>query len=102
MLFASWNPDNQKAQKTLAVVQSIDFAATILAACGVAGTADLPGINLLKMCDGQPAARDTVCGSTFLRLIEYPRGRRLKPDGQRPDFSDLEQYDTGRRVQIPR
>jgi uncharacterized sulfatase len=46
-------------------VHTIDLVPTVLAACGMSPPDDLPGINLLKICDGQPPQRDAIYGATF-------------------------------------
>ena len=46
-------------------VHTIDLVPTTLAACGIDPPDDLPGINLLEICDGQPPQRDAIFGATF-------------------------------------
>jgi uncharacterized sulfatase len=46
-------------------VHTIDLVPTTLAACGIDPPDALPGINLLKICDGQPPHRDAIFGATF-------------------------------------
>lgn len=47
------------------LVSSIDFAPTILAACGAKVPENLPGINLLDVCAGKPAGREAILGEGF-------------------------------------
>ncbi len=48
-------------------VHSIDLLPTTLAACGLRPSSDLPGINLLEICDDLPPKRDAIFGATFRR-----------------------------------
>ena len=52
-------------KQTLA--QSIDLAPTILTACGLAPTAEMPGVNLLDA--GAPAKRKAVFGEIFAHNV---------------------------------
>lgn len=47
------------------LVHSIDLAPTILAACGVKPTSDLPGENLLPLADGGKLKRDAIFGAIY-------------------------------------
>jgi len=47
------------------LVSSLDIAPTILAACGVAPTKDMAGINLLDAAAGKPGTRDTLLGEIY-------------------------------------
>ena len=60
-------------------VHSIDLVPTTLAACGVDPPDDLPGINLLEVCDGRPPSRDAIFGATF----RHKPASGIKPN--RPD-----------------
>ncbi|MEQ8791239.1 MAG: sulfatase [Pirellulaceae bacterium] len=44
------------------LVSSIDLVPTILAACDVESKTDLPGLNLLPVCQGEASPRDTIYG----------------------------------------
>ncbi len=46
-------------------VSSIDLVPTALAACGVAIPKQLPGVNLLPICQGEAISRETVFGEIF-------------------------------------
>ena len=46
-------------------VHSVDLVPTILAACGERPPDDLPGINLLRICNGRSPQRDAIFGATF-------------------------------------
>jgi uncharacterized sulfatase len=47
------------------LVTSLDLAPTILAACGLATTKEMSGLNLLSIAAGQPSGRDTLLGEIF-------------------------------------
>jgi arylsulfatase A-like enzyme len=47
------------------LVSSVDLAPTILAACGIEPDENLPGINLLPVCQGESSPRDTIYGEIF-------------------------------------
>ena len=47
------------------LVSSLDIAPTLLAACGLAPTKEMTGINLLPVAGGKPSGRDTLVGEIF-------------------------------------
>jgi arylsulfatase A-like enzyme len=47
------------------LVSSIDMVPTALAACGIEVPKDLPGVNLLPVCNGEELKRDTIFGEIF-------------------------------------
>lgn len=47
------------------LVSSIDLAPTILAACGLKATPDMPGVNLLDVIAGRGSRRDTLFGEVL-------------------------------------
>lgn len=54
-------------------VHSIDLLPTVLAAAGLEIPEELPGINLLDVCDGKPVDRDAVFGANFRHKAESPK-----------------------------
>jgi uncharacterized sulfatase len=72
-------PERIRPARYEAPVHTIDLVPTILAACGVAPPDDLPGINLLTICGGQPPPRDAIFGATF---------RHRPANGTRPSKPD--------------
>lgn len=46
-------------------VLTLDFVPTALAACGVKVKSELPGINLLAVCEGKGANRESIFGEIF-------------------------------------
>ena len=51
------------------VVSSIDLAPTILAAAGMKPPRELPGINLLEVCQGKPTGREAIFGESYAHDI---------------------------------
>jgi uncharacterized sulfatase len=47
------------------LVSSLDVAPTVLAACGLAPTKEMTGINLLAAAAGKPTGRDALVGEIF-------------------------------------
>jgi uncharacterized sulfatase len=47
------------------LVMSLDLVPTLLAACGIAPTKEMPGIDLLKICAGKPSPRKAIYGEVF-------------------------------------
>ena len=47
------------------LVSSLDLAPTILAACGLKATADMPGVNLLEVAKGNKLERSRLFGEIF-------------------------------------
>jgi uncharacterized sulfatase len=62
-------PGHIQPRKIDQPISSIDLTPTILAACGAATPANLPGQNLLDVCQGRSAARDVVFGESFAHDI---------------------------------
>lgn len=64
------------------LASSIDLAPTILAACGVPGPSDLPGLDLVALASGKARRREAVFGATFehdvVDLEDPVRGLRAR------------------------
>ena len=54
-----------KPQKYDTLVSSVDLVPTMLAACGVAPTKEMPGVNLLEHVGGKPLQRKMLFGEIF-------------------------------------
>jgi uncharacterized sulfatase len=54
------------------VVHTIDLMPTVLAAAGLEADPQLPGVNLLDVCDGKPLNREAVFGANFRHKAEKP------------------------------
>jgi uncharacterized sulfatase len=63
-ILLSW-PGHIRPGRHATLASSIDLVPTILSACGVDVPKNLPGENLLAVCDGKPIKRDTVFGEIF-------------------------------------
>jgi arylsulfatase A-like enzyme len=66
-------PGRIKPARYQSLVHTIDVAPTILAACGIDAPAEMPGINLLDVCEGKALQRDAIFGATFRHKAERPR-----------------------------
>jgi len=79
-------------------VHTVDLAPTTLSACGIDPPADLPGINLLTICNGRSLQRDAIFGATFRHKQKKTIGPR-KPD----DTVDFRWCVAGRwKLTVPR
>jgi len=58
-------PGKVKPAKHDTLASSIDLAPTILAACGLEPTDQMPGINLLDVCAGKAPPREAIFGEIF-------------------------------------
>lgn len=51
------------------LVSSLDIAPTIYKACGIKSKVELPGINLIPICEGEKSTRSTIYGEIFAHDI---------------------------------
>jgi uncharacterized sulfatase len=60
-----WPAKLQPRRDDRTLVSSLDLAPTILAACGLAATKPMPGIDLVEVAAGKATERDTLQGEIF-------------------------------------